>query len=136
MQKQPGLHVLVVGDKRSLAATLVQSVQADGHEVATVPDGPSALEAAQAALPDVVFLDTPLPGPEGYAVATKIKGLSAWKRPMLVAFAEPDKSESSLRFQDGIDLLLVEPVSPDKLQDFLRRFQRIVQDMADFDPVI
>jgi DNA-binding response OmpR family regulator len=137
MHKQTGLRVLVVSDEQAFADSLVRCVQVDGHEVVLVRDGLSALAAARSALPDVVFLEGRLLGLEAEAGVKGIQGLSAWKRPLFVAFAGENEPESASRSGGSwIDLFLVRPVNPDKVQSLLRRFQRIVQDTADFDPAI
>ncbi len=137
MSKPKGLRVLVVGDARELAESVIRPARADGHEPEAVPDGPSALEAARAALPDVALLDLGLPGLDGLALAKALRGLSHWRKPMLVALAADDDAESARRAAEaGIDLYLVKPVPPDRLQGFLRRFQGILRNVETFDPMI
>lgn len=137
MPKRQGLRVLVVGDQREFAEPLALPFQADGHVVKTVPDGPSALEAAQEDLPDVVFLGLPLRSLDGATVVKRMQELSTWKRPMFVAITKPSEQDVWQGSPEaGIDLLLIAPVDPAKLQGFLRRFQTVVQDLGGFDPMI
>jgi DNA-binding response OmpR family regulator len=137
MQKPRGLRLLVVGDERELAEAVVRPARADGHEPKLASDGPSALEAARAAPPDVAVIDFGLPGLDGQAVANGLRHLSAWRKPLLVALAADTDPDSVRRAREaGIDLYLVKPVPPDHLRSFLRRFQAVAQDVEAFDPMI
>ena len=137
MQRPRGLRVLVVEDHQESAEALALSFREQGHEVAVASDGRSALEAVQAAQPDVVFLDILLPGIDGCEVAKDIHRLSAWRRPFLVALTGLDDEPSQRRSQEsGIDLYLVKPVHPATLHGLLRRFQVFLQDIEGFDPSI
>jgi hypothetical protein len=56
---------------------------------------------------------------------------------MLVTLARKVDREALRRSREaGIDLHLVEPIAPDRLQRFLSRFQGVVQDTEDVSPTI
>jgi signal transduction histidine kinase len=114
--KGEGTRVLVVDDNRDAAETLALLLKALGHEAATAYDGPSAIEAARALLPDVVLCDLGLPGMSGYQVAEKLRALPQLRGVRLVAitgFGTPEDRERSR--QAGFDEHLVKPASPDAL---------------------
>jgi CheY-like chemotaxis protein len=70
------LRILVVEDHGDTAATLATFLRLEGHEVAIVPDGPTAVQVTQAGRPaDVVLLDIDLPGMDGWQVARRVHEL-------------------------------------------------------------
>ena len=67
------LRVLVVEDNVDAADSLSLLLRLYGHEVQVARSGPTALEMASAARPDVVLLDIGLPGMDGYEVAKRLR---------------------------------------------------------------
>src|SRR5262249_4891677 len=97
------------------------------YEVEVAADGPSALRAVQASLPDVVLLDIGLPKMNGWLVAERIRERTSRKRPLLIAVTGHGMDEDRVRSQEvGIDLHMLKPVGPEELDNLLRRFQRII----------
>lgn len=136
METQPGLRVLLVGATPDGVAGLAAPLREAGYGVACVADGPGALRAVEDTHPDVVILDRGLPQ-GSRSVARGIQALAAWKKPFLIALTgkgEPGEYRES--GDTGIDLYLVEPADLDKLVGLLRRFQEVLQGVADFDPMI
>ena len=68
-------HILVVEDERHLAVGIKFNLEAEGHRVTTVADGPSALRTFEEASEpiDLVILDLMLPGMSGYAVCQSLR---------------------------------------------------------------
>jgi CheY-like chemotaxis protein len=122
-----GLHVLVVEDHEETANTSAMLLRLCGHEVRVAPDGPAALQSARDGLPDVVLLDIGLPGMDGYTVARWMGDQSGEKRPLLIAVTgRSEEADHRHSTEAGIDLHLVKPVDPDRLQGLLSRFQAII----------
>ena len=69
-RKVPVLLVDDVADTRKIFGRLLEKM---GNQVCTAPDGPSALEAARAFLPDVVLLDIGLPTMDGYQLGSELR---------------------------------------------------------------
>jgi CheY-like chemotaxis protein len=113
---------ILVATANPLTAIPVEMLLArDGHAVHVVPDGPSVLEAVESYDPDVVLVDSSVPGRDGHEVARQLKARNAWKTPLLIAIADgPCPADT------GIDLNLVKPVDPVLLRRLLKRFQRAV----------
>src|SRR5439155_9820032 len=59
-------RILLVDDNADGANSLAKLLEMSGHEVHVAYDGPAAIEAATALLPDIVLLDIGLPGMDGY----------------------------------------------------------------------
>jgi CheY-like chemotaxis protein len=129
MSRHPGpppLRVLVVEDDATTARTWERLLGGLGHEVTVVRDGPAALRAAAANVPDVILLDIGLPGISGHEVARQLRGLHWDARPLLIAitgYGEP--SDRLHSYEVGIDLHLVKPVAVEELKEFLDHFQAV-----------
>jgi CheY-like chemotaxis protein len=131
-QRSEILRILVVEDDEATARTTAATERWYGYEVQTAPDGPTALQAAQARPPDVVLLDLGLPGMDGFEVAKRLREHGGPKRPFLIAITGYGQRSDRLRSgQAGIDLHLVKPTDPDVLGRLLARFQTMLMPAAD-----
>jgi CheY-like chemotaxis protein len=66
-------RVLVVDDEPDLRELLRVSLGLAGHDVSTVADGHSGLEAVRRDPPDIVVLDVMMPGLDGWSVLGSLK---------------------------------------------------------------
>jgi CheY-like chemotaxis protein len=113
-------RVLVVDDSRDAANSLTLLLQAMGHEVQTVHDGPAALAAARVQRPEVVLLDIGLPHMDGYEVASRLRHQPETQDAFLVAMTGFGQDEDRRRSQEaGFNCHLVKPVDPDHLRQIL-----------------
>jgi signal transduction histidine kinase/DNA-binding response OmpR family regulator len=105
-------RVLVVDDDPDSSEYLATILRAQGHEVLTATDGPSATEVASLFHPAVVLLDIVLPDIDGNELAARLReepGLSG-----AVFIAVTGYSPESGRLQLGLfDSCLTKPVDPD-----------------------
>ena len=69
-------HILVVDDETNLVELVRGYLQREGFTVASVADGPAAVEAARTECPDVVVLDLMLPGFDGLEVCRRLRQFS------------------------------------------------------------
>jgi len=123
------MRVLVVEDNPEVAQIMARLLRRAGHEVEVALDGETAVPAARANPPDVVLLDLRLPGMDGWEVARQVQGQPAAKRPLLVAVSGHVDAEDLRRSREaGIDLHLLKPVSPDRLNRLLSRFQQVIEE--------
>jgi CheY-like chemotaxis protein len=124
-EARTGLSVLVVEDDADAAHTYAVLLGIFGHRVRIAADGPAAVRLAAESAPDVALIDIGLPGMDGCAVAERLRGASADRRPLLVAITGYGEAEFRRRSDEaGIDLHLKKPVDPEKLLRLLRRFER------------
>jgi len=111
-----GRRVLVVDDNVDAAETLALLLRMDGHGVHVVHDGLQAIAAAQAQLPELVFLDIGMPGLNGYEVAARLRAMPALAKTVLVAVTgwgtERDQDRTRAA---GIDGHLTKPVGEEAL---------------------
>ncbi len=116
-----GLDVLIVEDDADSAEMMALLLESLGHRPRTAPDGQHAIQAAQEALPDVVFCDLGLPPPlDGCTVARMLRQEPGGEDLLLVALtgsgSEQDRARSR---QAGFDLHLVKPAYPEQLHSLL-----------------
>jgi CheY-like chemotaxis protein len=117
------LRVLVIDDNVDAANSLCLLLQAMGHTVRAVYDGPSGIAMAQEFTPDVVMLDIGMPVMSGYDVARALRASSS--RHVIVAVTgwghEAAKRQSR---EAGFDHHLVKPVSEAQLTEVLGSITR------------
>lgn len=123
--QRPPARVLVVDDNLDAADLFAEALRAAGHEVRAAYDGPSGLQAAEALVPEVAFIDIGLPLMDGYEVAQRLREAGAGRRLYLVAVTgygqESDRERSRAA---GFDLHLVKPVDLDRVLAIAARPER------------
>jgi CheY-like chemotaxis protein len=126
-QPQEVLRILVVEDDEATAQSTARLLRCYGYEVQTAPDGPTALQAAQARPPDVVLLDLGLPGMDGFEVARRLREQRDTKRPFLIAITGYGQAQRWPGAREaGLDLFFLKPADPDVLCRLLARFQTVL----------
>ena len=65
-------RVLVIDDEAPIRLLCRVNLEAEGMEVLEAADGPSGLDKAREATPDVVLLDVMMPGLDGWRVAEEL----------------------------------------------------------------
>jgi signal transduction histidine kinase len=125
-------RVLVVDDNKDGARLLARLLRSSGHQTELAHDGPSALEAAIANPPDVVFLDIGLPGMNGFEVARRLREVDGPNRALLVALTGYGREDDMRRSREaGFDHHMVKPVDPQALSDLLARHHPLVPQPLD-----
>jgi len=93
-----------------------------GHEVRVAHDGPEALEAAAAWLPDLALLDIGLPGMNGLDVARRLKADAATARIILVALtASVDMGDHRAALEAGCAAVETKPLELERILPLLER---------------
>ncbi len=92
--------------------------------VADCEDGPSAMEALQAAQPDVAFLDIRMPGASGLQVAQAAMAQSAAGQPCHVVFTTAFDSHAVAAFEAGAVDYLLKPVAAERLAQAVARLRQ------------
>ncbi len=107
------VRVLVVDDNIDGAESLAMLLDLTGHTTRTAYTGPAAVAAAQAFLPEVMFLDIGLPGMTGYEVAAELRASPPAVRPLIVALTGWGSADDKAKgVAAGIDRHLTKPVDP------------------------
>ncbi len=105
--------VLVVDDEQNMVDLVRGYLEREGYHVLTASDGPTALELARSAEPDVVVLDVMLPGLDGVEVCRQLRGFSAAYVLMLTARTE--EVDKIVGLAVGADDYVTKPFSPREL---------------------
>lgn len=116
----PQKRVLVVDDNTDSTSSLSMLLQLMGHQVEVAHDGPAALAAAAAQLPEIMFLDIGLPGMSGYEVARRVRRDPELKATYLAAlsgYGSPLDQQHSA--EAGFDTHVVKPIELKQLQQIL-----------------
>src|SRR5262245_23094185 len=101
---------------------MLQALLADeGHQVRAVYDGKAVLPVVRQFDPDAVLLDIKMPGLDGYEVARRIRSLSGYSRPLLIALSGHFRKASDriLAQVVGFDHHLAKPYDPIALLELL-----------------
>jgi DNA-binding response OmpR family regulator len=97
-------------------------LQADGFEVGSAADGPTALDLARRTDPDVIVLDLGLPGMDGIEVCRTLRTFTDAYVVMLTARA--DEVDMLIGLAVGADDYITKPFSPRELMARIRTVLR------------
>jgi DNA-binding response OmpR family regulator len=103
-------RVLVVDDEAAVRTALSRGLTAEGLDVVTAPDGPSALSAALTGSFDVILLDIIIPGLSGYRVLEQLRAEGV-DTPVLLISAKDGEVDQADGLDLGADGYLVKPFS-------------------------
>jgi ADP-ribose pyrophosphatase len=107
------VRALVIDDNRDAAESLSLLLGELGCEAIVALDGPSGVEAARAAPPDIVFCDIGMPGLDGYGVARYLRAETWGPRVTLVAVTGYGRDEDRRQAEEaGFDMHFVKPADP------------------------
>jgi DNA-binding LytR/AlgR family response regulator len=124
-QTPPGPVTALIADDEDLPRSELRRMLAQAwpelEVVAECEDGPSALEALQAARPDVAFLDIRMPGSNGLQVAQAALAQSEAARPCQVVFTTAYDSHAVAAFEAGAVDYLLKPVAAERLAQAVAR---------------
>lgn len=110
MMKPVKPRVLVVDDELGVRKALQRGLRAEGMDVITAADGPSALRLAQTGSFDVLLLDIMLPGLSGYRVLQHLRAQGVGT-PVLLVSAKDGEVDQADGLDLGADGYLVKPFS-------------------------
>ncbi len=126
--------ILVVDDDPHILLALRIALQARGYVVRAVPNGPSALAAAQDVLPDAVVVDLAMPRMDGVEV---IERLRVWTRvPIIVLSAHTDEANKVRALDAGADDYIDKPFGNEELLARIRSALRREQARPHEAPVL
>lgn len=119
-------QILVVEDEQHLGVGIKYNLEAEGHRVTLVNDGPTALKLIQSDHQqfDLVILDLMLPGMSGYRVCETIReaGLTI---PILILSARSLPEDRARGFDVGANQYLNKPFDLDELLSRVNNLMRL-----------
>ena len=128
------MKILVVDDDRAIRDALDRALRFHGYEVAVAADGLEALRAVASEAPDAIVLDVGMPGPDGFAVARRLRG-EGEGTPILMLTARDAVPDRVHGLDAGADDYLVKPFALEELLARLRALLRRAEPAAP-DPVL
>ncbi|MBT4504092.1 MAG: response regulator, partial [Gemmatimonadetes bacterium] len=111
-----GLNALIVDDvatNRDILSTLLEQI---GVEVRQAEGGVQALEAVEAAMPDILFLDIRMPDLDGHQVLAQLLGKYGVRRGRIVAISASVLAHERQRCLDeGFDSFIAKPFQAEEI---------------------
>lgn len=117
--------ILVVDDEPSIREIVGLYLEQAGFHVRLAGDGPTALQALTAALPDLVILDVMLPGVDGLEITRRLRSEGA--TPVILLTARREEADRIEGLELGADDYVVKPFSPQELVSRVRAVLRRTQ---------
>ena len=108
--------ILIADDSPTVRNVAESLLRKHGYEILLADDGAKALSLAQLQKPDLVFLDSSLPGLSGEEVCKKLRQSESLPGILVVMLLSKDemKTEEELRLV-GADAFMVKPFSPGEI---------------------
>jgi DNA-binding response OmpR family regulator len=130
-----GHHVLVVDDDPTVSDVVRRYLEQDGCRVSLAADGPAALAAVAAEVPDLVVLDLMLGGIDGLEVCRRLRAKLP-DLPVVMLTALGEESDRVIGLEVGADDYVTKPFSPRELVLRVRSVLRRTVPKADDKPVV
>ena len=121
----PGLDVLVVEDNDVNRIVFSQILEGLGYSYLLATTGEEALRHWRENVPRVILLDTTLPDISGNEVARRIRRQEAvigGHVPVVGVLARATDGDREACLLDGMDEVILKPISPDMIEGVVRRF--------------
>jgi DNA-binding response OmpR family regulator len=122
--------ILVVDDSPKIVEVLDAYLRAEGYDVMTAGDGPSALEAVMERRPDLALLDIMLPGIDGLELTRRLQ--HDYDLPIILVTARIEEIDRLIGLEVGADDYIGKPFSPRevvaRVKAVLRRIDRSTTD--------
>jgi two-component system OmpR family response regulator len=119
-------RVLVVDDERNIADLVATALRYERFDVATAPDGRSALDAVRELCPHLLVLDVMLPDMDGFAVQEQLRA-EGRRVPVLFLTARDSVEDRVRGLTLGGDDYLTKPFSIEELVARVRAVLRRTQ---------
>ena len=125
--------VMMVDDVSSNLNAMEALIEGTGLEVVHAGNGETAIRLLNHITPDVIFLDTRMPGLDGYEVATCIKRIEALQNTKIIACTASVANKEKLEQSELFDDYLYKPVSRHELISMLGKYleHTVVEDNAE-----
>lgn len=124
-ETQPSLKVLVIDDEESIVDLIKLGLKYEGFQVEAAFDGPEGLAAAQRIDPDLIILDSILPGVDGLEVLRQLRlNPVTLDVPVLMLTAKDKVQDKVTGLETGADDYLAKPFS---FEEFVARIRAILR---------
>ena len=111
-----GQTILLIDDDATLLELLSAHLQTAGYRPLIASDGPSGLQVAAEARPELVVLDVMMPGMDGWEVCERLRGKDApagrlYPIPIIMLTAKGEEIDKLRGFRLGVDDYVTKPFS-------------------------
>lgn len=114
--------VLVVHADESVSAAIQVALESDGHQVRLAADGVGGLSAVDQQVPDVIVMDTMLPGLDGVTLLKALRGRAdTAETPVIIVSGRVDPDAMLTGFAAGARYYVTLPFQPADLKAKVRR---------------
>jgi PAS domain S-box-containing protein len=118
----PSTCILVIDDDPSVRDLIQRQLARDGYVVATAAGGEEGLEKARALHPAVITLDVLMPGMDGWAVLSALKGDPRLAEIPVIILSMTD--DRNIGFSLGAADFMPKPVERERLLEMVAKHQR------------
>jgi DNA-binding response OmpR family regulator len=109
-------RVLVVDDEPQVVWMLQFTLEAEGYQTLSAPDGRTALDEVREHHPNVVLLDIMMPVMDGWAFLEELQAIPATERPrVIVVSARSSLRDRAKAAELGADAFVAKPFNVDDL---------------------
>ena len=120
-----GKTIFIADDESGFVSTLKSRLEFEGFEIATAPDGKSALDRITDEMPDLILLDIMMPAMNGYQVCRELKENPDTNAiPILMLTAKSQESDKFWGNEAGADAYMTKPFDMDELIGEIRGLLR------------
>jgi DNA-binding response OmpR family regulator len=121
-------RILVVDDERHIVEFLVMSLRQNQYDSIIAYDGLDAVDKARAELPDLILLDSMLPGMSGVETCRVLRQDAATSRiPIIFLTAKSEESDKVLGLSLGADDYITKPFG---LRELFARIEAVLRRAA------
>ena len=115
------VRILYIEDNAENRLLVRRILEAEGYAVLEATDGPSGLETAASAKPELILLDINLPEIDGYDLARRFRNTPGLQQvPILAVTANVMQGDRERTLEAGCDGYIQKPIDVDRLPDQIR----------------
>jgi len=108
--------ILVIEDDPVTTRLIVYTLQQEGYQVLTAPNGLEGLRKAKKEEPDLIILDIMLPGVDGFEICHRLRTESQTAQlPILMLSAKAQEVDKATGLKVGADDYLTKPADPSEI---------------------
>jgi two-component system phosphate regulon response regulator PhoB len=127
----PRLRILIIEDDRGLTNVLECNLKREGYETIVAHDGQEGLRKAQTLLPDLILLDTMLPGLSGFDVCRELRSGDRTRDMLIIIIsAKSEEADQIVGFSLGADDYVTKPFHVKVLLQRIKALQRRLEGVA------
>ena len=116
-------RILIVDDSPSQLLGIQRIVEKLGHEILTATDGAAGVEAARAALPDLVLMDVVMPNLNGFqATRTLARDASTRHIPVILVTTKDQDTDRMWGMRQGAKAYITKPFSESELSELIVQY--------------